>query len=258
MDNIKIVFFDIDGTLINLGAKDLSDKTRETLNRLREKGILICIATGRPPLTVPRFEGVAFDAYLTFNGSYCYNESGVIFSNPIPSADVQKIIENAQEMGRPVSIATRERLDANGSDTDLADYYAFVRMQVPVDANFELTAKQDVYQLMMGCRKEEYGQVMRSVTGAKITAWWERAVDIIPANGGKGVGVEKILSHYGLSASQALAFGDGNNDIEMLQTVGTGVAMGNASEELKMIANDVCGHVADDGIYHYCLAHGLI
>lgn len=258
MDNIKIVFFDIDGTLINLGAKDLSEKTRYTLNRLRQNGIRVCIATGRPPLTVPRFEGVEFDAYLTFNGSYCYDKSGVIFSNPIPSVDVQKIIDNACAMGRPVSIATRERLDANGSDTDLEDYYSFVHMQVPVDARFEVTAKQDVYQIMMGCRKEEYAQVMGGVSGAKITAWWERAVDIIPANGGKGVGVEKILAHFGLSVSEALAFGDGNNDLEMLETVGTGVAMGNASEELKAVANDICGHVAEDGIYHYCLAHGLI
>ena len=55
-----------------------------------------------------------------------------------------------------------------------------------------------------------------------------------------------------------MAFGDGNNDIEMIETVGHGVAMENASKELKAVADDVCGHVADDGIYHYCLANGLI
>ena len=52
--------------------------------------------------------------------------------------------------------------------------------------------------------------------------------------------------------------GDGNNDIEILQAVGTGIAMANASEQLKAVADQVCGHVAQDGIYHYCLEQGLI
>lgn len=44
----------------------------------------------------------------------------------------------------------------------------------------------------------------------------------------------------------------------MIQAVGTGVAMENGSPRVKEIADDVCGHVSEDGIYHYCLAHGLI
>lgn len=49
-----------------------------------------------------------------------------------------------------------------------------------------------------------------------------------------------------------LALGDDNNDIEILQTVGYGIAIANASEKLKAVADDVCGHVAEDEIYHYC------
>ena len=67
-----------------------------------------------------------------------------------------------------------------------------------------------------------------------------------------------MLEYYHLDKSEAIAFGDGNNDIEMLQSVGTGVAMGNGSEQLKAVADDVCGHAADDGIYYYCLEKGLI
>ena len=115
-----------------------------------------------------------------------------------------------------------------------------------------------VYQIMLGSRKEEYPLLMKDVKNAKITAWWDRAVDIIPSDAGKGVGVEKILEYYHLDRSQALAFGDGCNDIEMLQTVGLGVAMGNASEEVKKAADTVCGNVAEDGIYYFCVSHGLI
>ena len=255
---IKIAFFDIDGTLIDFGKKGLSDRTREALNRLKEKNILLAIATGRAPLTLPKLEGVEFDVYLTFNGSYCYNQKETIFSKSIPAEDVKKIIQNAAEINRPVSIATQKRIVANGKDADLIKYYEFAKLQVEVADDFEEVAKDTVYQIMLGCLKEEYSKLLMDVKGASITAWWDRAVDIIPAEGGKGIGVDKILEYYHLDRSQAIAFGDGCNDIEMLQTVGTGVAMGNATEEVKQAADDVCGHVAEDGIYHYCIAQGLI
>jgi hypothetical protein len=70
--------------------------------------------------------------------------------------------------------------------------------------------------------------------------------------------VSKILAYYHLDKLEALAFGDGNNDIEMFEAVGTGVAMENGSDLLKEVADDVCGHVTEDGIYHYCVAHGLL
>lgn len=111
---------------------------------------------------------------------------------------------------------------------------------------------------MLGCYKQEYPLIMKNVLHAKISAWWERAVDIIPANGGKGAAIQRVLELYRLKPEEAIAFGDGSNDIEMLQTVGTGIAMDNASEELKKVADEVCGHAAQDGIYYYCLEHGLL
>lgn len=258
MSEIKIVFFDIDGTLIALHKKGISEKTREALKRLKENNIILAIATGRAPLTLPQFEGVDFDVFLTFNGSYCYNQKETIFSRSIPSEDVKLLIENAAKLNRPVSIATRDRIAANGKDKDLVDYYKIAKLEVNVSEDFEEIAKDTVYQIMLGSRKEEYPLLMKNVENAQITAWWDRAVDIIPADGGKGIGVEKILEYYHLDKSQALAFGDGGNDIEMLQSVGTGVAMGNALEEVKAAADIVCGDVADDGIYHFCVEHGLI
>ena len=123
---------------------------------------------------------------------------------------------------------------------------------------FDTVCREDVYQLMMGGRKDEYDAILRGVDGAKIAAWWDRAVDIIPASGGKGTGIGKILEYYGFDKAEAVAFGDGNNDIEMFQAVGHSVAMGNASADLKAIASEVCGTCAEDGIYHYCKENGLI
>lgn len=255
---IKIVFFDIDGTLIDIETKRISEKTIEALQRLKANGIKICIATGRSPFVLPKFEGVEFDAYLTFNGSYCFDRFGTIFDNPISNDDVQRLIQNAAGIGRPVCIATKDRVAANGMDQDLADYYSFAKMEPKVSEDFDTLRRENIYQVMLGCRKQDYPAILEGVEGAKIAAWWDRATDVVPADGGKGRGIQKVLAYYCLDRTEALAFGDGNNDIEMLEAVGTGVAMANASEEMKAIADDVCAHVANDGVYHYCLEHGLI
>ena len=92
----------------------------------------------------------------------------------------------------------------------------------------------------------------------KSVRWTPRFADIIPIDGGKNVGIDRIIDYYGISLDETMAFGDGNNDIEMLEAVGRGVAMKNASLELKSIADDICDDVANDGIYSYCKAIGLI
>lgn len=233
MPQTKIVFFDIDGTLIDMQAKKITPKMLETLHRLQDRGIKICIATGRSPMVLPKIDGVAFDAYLTFNGSLCYDRKGVIFSNPIPHKDVVRFIQNAAALGRPVCVSTRDRLAANGTDTDLTDYFFIANEPVPVADDFDAVCAEDIYQLMLGCRPKDYPALLDGAPGAKIAAWWDRAVDVIPAGGG-------------------------NNDREMLQAVGTGVAMENGSPELKALADEICGPVYEDGIYHYCADKGLI
>lgn len=126
---------------------------------------------------------------MTFNGSLCYTAGGeTIFSNPIAHEDVQKIIANGTAIGRPVCVSVRDRLAANGTDADLTDYFAIAKMVVPITEEFDTVCREDIYQLMMGGRKDEYDAILRGVDGAKIAAWMDRAVDIIPASGGKGTG----------------------------------------------------------------------
>ena len=258
MDNIKIIFFDIDGTLIDMQKKQVTPKILEALSLLHANGIKLCIATGRAPMVVPTFEGVEFDAFLTYNGSYCYDRKNVIFSNPLPTADVHALIRNAAALGRPVALATATRLAANGADQDLLDYFAIAKEPLTIADDFDQLAEGEVFQLLMGCREADYPRILQGVASAKIAGWWDRAVDIIPASGGKGIAVRKMLEYYGFDKSEAMAFGDGNNDLEMLEAVGHGIAMANASDQLKAIAEDVCGHVAEDGVYYYCKKKGFI
>ena len=130
MSQIKIAFFDIDGTLIDMEKKQITPVTLEVLRRLQANGIRICLATGRSPMVVPHFEGVAFDATLTYIGSYCYTKTGeTIFSNPIPAPDLALIIRNATAIARPLCLATNSRLACNGCDKDLADYFAIANLR---------------------------------------------------------------------------------------------------------------------------------
>ena len=258
MKQIKIVFFDIDGTLVDHAIGRISPRTYETLARLRERGVLLCLATGRPPLVLPDFGEFQFDAYCTFNGSLCYTKEKTIYTHPLAQADVRKVLDNAAALGLPVCVATRDRMAANGIGKDLQDYYRLANRELTVAEDFDSVSQGDVYQLMIGCRPGDHEALARGTAGVKLAVAWERAVDVIPASGGKGTAIEKILRHFSLEPSQAMAFGDGCNDIEMLQAVGTGVAMGNGAQALKAVADDICDHVSNDGIYRYCVHHGLI
>lgn len=257
MCKIKIAFFDIDGTLIDPKKKKLTENTKEMLHKLQENGIKICIATGRSPEKVPDFksEGIDFDVFLTFNGSYSFNETETIFENPLEKNDVAQIIQNAKEMGHPLVLATKDRTESNGLEDDLVEYFEVANQTIKVAPDFDELAKEDVFQIMMAGTKDEYEAMVKDTKRAKVTAWWSKAVDIIPADGGKGTAVEKVLEYYHLDKQEAMAFGDGNNDLEMLKTVGHAVAMENASEELKEAADVICGHVSEDGIYTYCKAN---
>lgn len=258
MAPVKIIFFDIDGTLVNPQNGQISEKTHFTLTQLQKRGIRICISTGRSPAEIPDFGPLTFDAYCTYNGSLCYADGEILHSNPIAPQDVAQVLKNAAGISRAASVATRTRLAANGWDPDLADYYRLADLELTIAPDFDAACQEDVYQILIGCRKEEHPALIKDAEGVRIAISWDRAVDVIPASSGKGRAIEKVLSHFGLDASQAMAFGDSFNDLEMLQLVGAGVAMGNATAQLKAVANDVCGAVSEDGIYHYCLEHGLI
>ena len=256
--NIRIVFFDIDGTLLKMGETEMTPLMKQTLHLLQKNHIKICLATGRGMMAIPDFHGIEFDAVLAFNGSYCIADNQVILKHPLPETDVHRIIENAAEAGRPVSIATAKEMVANGRDQDLEDYYAIAHEELVVSDKFEEYTQHDVYQMMLGCNMEERKHILDGTQHAKLAAWWDRAVDVIPLEGGKGAAIEQVLDYYHFTKEESVAFGDGANDIDMFQAVGTGIAMGNASEEVKAMADEVCGSVQEDGIYTWVLQHIIV
>lgn len=113
---IKIAFFDIDGTLLKMGCKEPTDKTVKALNSLHQNGILLCMATGRGYLSIPKFKDITFDVLLTFNGSYVMAGEKIIFRNPLNNNDKHQIIQNLNKMDRAVAISNEHFIVTNGTD----------------------------------------------------------------------------------------------------------------------------------------------
>ena len=90
---------------------------------------------------------------------------------------------------------------------------------------------------------------MAILPGCESTRWYPLFTDIIPQGSHKGVGMDKILAYYNILPDETMAFGDGGNDMTMLRQAGTGIAMGNAEDKVKAIADYVTDTVDADGIY---------
>lgn len=256
---IKIIFFDIDGTLVNLGTTEISSSVKATLAKLHEKGIKLFIATGRPAFEVPAFAGVHFDGIMSFNGSYCIEKNGnVIFANALDKQDVQTLIQNAASLNHKVQVAGKDHMYCNGYEADLEEYFVIAKQQLHYTDAFETFSQGDIYQMMVSARANEYDALLANTSKLNAVSWWPKACDIIPKDGGKGRAIKEILKFYGFTKEQSMAFGDGGNDIEMLVEVGMGIAMGNAKEEVKAIADYICDSVQNDGITSACIHFGLI
>ncbi len=88
--------------------------------------------------------------------------------------------------------------------------------------------------------------------------WHKYSMDILPKGGSKAEGIKQMIKKLNFDLKDVYAFGDGLNDIEMIQEVGTGVVMGNASDEVKQYADFVTHDVAEEGIPYGLKKLGLL
>lgn len=248
--NPKIAFFDIDGTLIDFDAPSLSPAVADALKRLRARGTKVFLASGRPPYLLPKVKGLAFDGALCFNGAYGFDQNGTLCSAPIAKSDIRQMAENSERMGVPVLLAGAETLGSNFYQKNLEDYMFFAsRPHHVVDRDtFQRLMAGDVYQVMAGTRAEEDAALLAGTTGVQPLRWWDRACDIVGKGSDKAVGAEKVLAAYGLPREACAAFGDGGNDKSLIAFAGTGIAMGNATDDVKACADYVTAPCAADGV----------
>lgn len=248
--NPKIVFFDIDGTLIDFDAAGVSPAVADALRQLRERGTKIFLASGRPPILLPKVEDFRFDGALCFNGAYGFDQSGTVISAPIPKSDVKQMVRNGEQMGLPMLLAGAETIGSNFYQKNLEDYMRFADYphHVVDRDTFGRLMAGDVYQIMAGTTADQDAALLAGTSNVQPLRWWDRACDIVGKESDKALGAEKLLAAYGLTRDDCAAFGDGGNDKGLIAFAGTGVAMGNADDDVKAVADYVTSSCAADGV----------
>lgn len=247
---IKIIFFDVDGTLKSLNNPGITAEVLQALQKLKEKGIKIFIATGRAPFVVPKFEGISFDGYLCYNGAYCYDEDGVLFSKPLDKSDVYQFLKNADKLNEAVIAQGKDEMCAKGYSEYLKQYLDFAPMDYPSNdlAYFNKFIEEDIYQFLAGGEVDKDEAYLKDCKHLKIARWWDYAFDLTRDNCSKSNAIEKVLEVYNIKREEAMAFGDGGNDVDMIEYVGLGIAMENASESVKEVADYITDSVEEDGV----------
>lgn len=247
---IKAVFFDVDGTLYSHKTKRVPESTIRALRELREAGIKTFLATGRHFTEIDHFPvgELPFDGYVMLTGQICTDgERNMIYGNSISEKEAAYLFEAFENHEIPVSLVEKDRMYLNFVNEAVLRAQREVSSPVPSVGIYQ---KEPIYQITCYGDRGFEKELAAKVPECKVTRWCPYGVDIVSKSGGKITGIQKILEHYQITREEIMAFGDGDNDIEMLEFAKIGVSMGNAEEEVKAAADYVTDDIDEDGIYH--------
>lgn len=255
---IKTAFFDIDGTLVSFLTHQVSEGTVRAFDRLHRQGIRTFISTGRPECLIPPMP-VTFDGYVTMNGGYCFMGDRVLYKNPIPQAEADRWLRYVMDNNLCTMVFTEHEMFVNTYDDPVANALCDeIKFQMPPLLPLEEMYGREAYQFIGVMDASRDAEVENSLPHCRLPRWHSLFTDIINVDNSKAVGIESILRHLGVGREECICFGDGANDIEMLEYCGIGVAMGNAPEEVRSHADYVTTSVDDEGIEQALLALSII
>lgn len=248
---IKAVFFDIDGTLVSFKTHEVPQSTIEALDLLRKKGIKVFIATGRHYTSINNLGDLKFDGYVTLNGGYCFaGEDKVIYKHSIPDRDIEALIRYMEtEESFPCAFVQEKEIFMNYKDETVEEIFNMLNFPEPPIRPMDEIRGKTAYQLVSFFTAEQEKKIMTILSNCESTRWNPLFTDVVPAGSSKRVGIDKMLEYFRISLNECMAFGDGGNDIAMLQHVGIGVAMGNAEDDVKQYADYITDSVDEDGIF---------
>lgn len=242
-----MIVSDLDGTLLNK-EKTVSAYTREVLARARDAGIKIAYATARPARAIHLLSLPYCDFIIADNGALITENENILYTNPIPDAVARALIEKV--IGDPAFLCltaeTGERLFTNfqGSGDSWGAGWDFVRW------NFADRIDESIVKFSIECKNK--AEMDALVTGFpelhlfpnKGEDWYQ----VMHAGSTKANGIRILSEKETIPLNQIVAFGDDENDVDMLRACGLGIAMANASDSVKAAANEICLSGDENGV----------
>ena len=256
---IKAIFFDIDGTLVSFRTHDVPASAREAIARLRSRGIKVFIATGRLMKHVAIVNDIEVDGYITVNGGYCITSAGeVIFESAFPRATVERVIDLSEQYGFDLNVMTHEDMYVSSMGERVQKIASMINIMPTVADVRAIAATQPVVQMCPYISRELEQEIMPLLPDCVGSRWIETFMDLNVRGVDKSLGIQQVMNYYGLTMAEAMAFGDGGNDLPMVRDAAVGVAMDNACDELKAVADYITSSVDEDGVSRALEHFGLI
>ena len=262
----SLIAFDLDGTLLNVNGH-LSEANRQALMDAMAKGIHVCICTGRAYNTIPsellEFPGIEYA--IANNGASVYRIKDRCKLNGlyIDEASVDKIIRVTSDMGVAYeafvdgeAYAGKDYIDdpvSFGATQKAVEYVQMTRKPVDDIVKFMHEHKNELESMDIVVSGEDkklevISRIKQVTEDVYITSSVKQLVEISNIAGGKSTGLKFLAGYLGVERDAIAAFGDADNDIDMLEYAGCGVAMDNATDTLKAVADVVTTHHNEDGV----------
>ena len=262
-DLVKLVVTDEDGTFLDLGGEDFSrGRFRAVFERMSAAGCRFAVATSNQSFQVAEIFGELAPSIsiIASNGAYVEpqgKEAQVSVMSPAAVADV--LAAHADHPEIPLcAVCAGGAFVERGADADfVAEMTMYSHNMRHVDSLAEQGPTTDV--LMYWSRVDEGDlahavELLDAATGPVVSVVDSGFgggfgyLDVVQPGVSKATGIRALMDAFGIDASEVMAFGDAGNDAEMLRLAGVGVAMGNASDELKSIADLVCDPCEEQGV----------
>lgn len=256
---IKMVFFDIDDTLRVKDTGYMPESIKTVFAKLKEKGILTGIASGRARYGVPKeVQDLNADYCVKLNGAYAKdNQKNIIFQAPIPDEIVVRYKEWADAVGIHYGMAGRHEAVLSVRNDLVSNTIDHVYEGLEVDPNYN--EKHDIYQMWTFEEKGDALQLPDDLAEhLRLVRWHDNSSDVVLKGTSKALGVSKVVEHLGLKPENILVFGDERNDLELFDYAGISVAMEISHPLTKEKADFITKKVEEDGIQYALEELGLI
>lgn len=258
----KIAFFDIDGTLYSHKTNEIPASVFPSLQQLQDHDVKIYLCSGRAPAEMedfPVFKTLPVNGEVYMNGALVLSGEKLISSLPINPENIPKAVEYIDEHPLPVLFIEKDKMYMNIINETVRHVQRLIDSSLPPVEDIHQALHHDVYMMIPYGKEQEVGPFLQLLSDIKTHVWGDfSAVDINHKDADKANGMKRVLDYYGYTPEECIAFGDGLNDISMIQYAGLGIAVGGAEKEVKDAADYVCDEIEKDGIQKALLHFELI